>query len=166
MWAFLAFIPATASAEFVYAPHPGTVTATTYTSSGAFHGAVDISSGICNQWGVQSPFMGSVYWNVTVRSTNLVCYGSDGGGYSPNEAERTLPDGWRFRFWHFIRTSDSYDRTCARCTLGNEGATGNTSGVPLTHLQLNNLGTMDTSWYSGYTTKGEAIDADEIIGVL
>jgi hypothetical protein len=67
--------------------------------------------------------------------------------------------------WHFIRTSSSYDKTCDRCPIGNEGGTGNVTGA-LVHMQRDKAGTMDTSWYSGYTVKGEYVDTSETIGVF
>ncbi|HYO53020.1 hypothetical protein [Archangium sp.] len=161
--ASLALIPAAATAHTVKSPHPGTVTATTYYSSGAFHGAVDISSGRCNYWGVETGVVGSVSWNVTIRTTGVYCYGSGSG--NTNEAKHVWADGATFRLWHFIRTADSYDRTCDRCQVGNEGLASSSTG-PHTHLQQDRLGTNDTSWYSGYTTKGEVVDRTETIGVL
>jgi hypothetical protein len=159
----VALIPTAALAVTIYAPHPGTVTATTYYSSGSFHGAVDISSGRCNYWGVESPVHGTFSWNVTIRTTGIVCNGNGSG--NQNEAKHVFSDGTTFRMWHFIKTADSYDRTCDRCQVGNEGGTGNSTG-PHTHLQVDKNGTNDTSWYSGYTVKGEAVDRNEIIGVL
>ncbi len=152
--ASLALIPLTASAATtVTAPHPGTVTATTYTSSGAFHGAVDISSGRCGHGSVISPFAGAVYWNITLRTTALSCNIA-----SQNTAVHTWADGWTFRITNFLKSAASYDKTCDRCELGTEGLH--------THMGQDKAGTYDTSWYSGYTTKGEAIDASEVIGVL
>jgi hypothetical protein len=158
----LALVSTSASAN-VYAPHPGTVTATTYLSSGAFHGAVDLSSGRCNYWGVQVPLKGSYHWNVTIRTTGVVCYGN-GAGYQ-NEVKHTFADGRVIRLWHFIKTADSYDRTCDRCQIGNEGGTGLVTDVN-THIQVDRNGTVDTSWYAGYTVKGEDISAGELLGVL
>ena len=158
----LALIP-TAAVANMYAPHPGTVMATTYHSSGAFHGAVDISSGRCNYWGVRVPLAGSRFWNVTIRTTSVACFGSGSG--TQNEVKHVLADGWVVRMWHFIKTADSYDRTCDRCQIGNEGATGSVSSAH-THIQVDKNGTLDTSWYSGHTVKGEVIDAGELLGVL
>lgn len=162
--ASLALIPAAATAHTVKSPFPGTVTATTYYSSGTFHGAVDIGSGgRCNYWGAETGVVGSVYWNVTIRTTGIVCNGNGSG--NQNEAKHVWESGWTFRQWHWIKTADSYDRTCDRCQVGNIGGTGNSTG-PHAHLQQDKLGTNDTSWYSGYTTKGEAVDRSETIGVL
>lgn len=161
--ASLALIPVAATAHTVKSPHPGTVTATTYYSSGAFHGAVDISSGRCNYWGVETGVVGSVSWNVTIRTVGVYCNGTGSG--TQNEAAHTFADGYTFRLWHFIKTSDSFDRTCDRCQVGNEGGTGNATG-PHTHLQSDKSGTKDTSWYANYTVKGEAVDRTETIGVL
>ena len=162
--ASLAIIPVTVTAApTIKSPFPGTVTATTNYSSGKFHGAVDISSGRCNYWGAETGLVGSVKWDVTVRTTGVHCSGTGSG--TQNEAKHVLASGWTFRQWHFIKTSDSYDRTCDRCQVGNEGATGNSTG-PHAHLQHDKAGTNDTSWYSGYTTKGEAVDRTETIGVL
>jgi len=150
--ASLALIP-TALAS-VTAPHPGTVTATTYNSDGSFHGAVDISSGApCGYWGVQTGLVGSLFWNVTINSTATTCTAPTG-----NVAVHTFADGNAYRIIDFLKTAASYDKTCDRCTIGDEGVR--------THMQYNKNGTKDTSWYSGYTVKGEAIDAGEIIGVL
>jgi hypothetical protein len=159
----LALTPATALALNVYAPHYGAASATTYYSSGAFHGAVDVSSGTCNYWGVRVPLAGAYYWNVTIRTTGVYCYGSGSG--TQNEAKHVFTDGWTLRLWHFIKTADSYDRTCDRCRIGTEGATGNVTG-PHTHIQVDMNGTNDTSWYAGYTVPGEVIDPDELLGVL
>ena len=147
--ASLALLPTAASALTIKAPHPGTVTALTYYSSGSFHGAVDIASGSgCNYWGVETAVVGSVYWNITINTSTSVCSGN-GIGYH-NEARHVWADGWTFRLWHFNKTANSYDRTCDRCQVGNEGATGNAPS-PRTHLQQDKNGTRDTAWYSGLT---------------
>jgi hypothetical protein len=162
--ASLALIPSMAAAHTVKAPYPATVTATTYYSSGAFHGAIDVASGSgCGYWGVETGVVGSVSWNVTINTTGTVCYGNGSG--NQNEAKHVWADGWTFRLWHFLKTASSYDRTCDRCQVGDEGGTGNATG-PHTHLQQDKAGTKDTSWYSGYTSKGEAVDRSETLGVL
>jgi len=150
------FIPAAEASYIIKAPLPGTVTATTYYSSGAFHGAVDISSGRCNYWGVETGLVGSVSWNVTIRTTSTACYSSGSGNM--NEAKHVFANGWTFRIWNFIKTADSYDRTCDRCQIGNDSG--------MVHYQYDMSGTNDTSWYSGYTVKGEAVDRTETLGVL
>ena len=160
----LALLPAAAGAYEVGAPFPGTVTATTYYSSGSFHGAIDLSSSAaCGYWGVETAVNASLAWNVTIRTTSKVCYGNGSG--NQNEAKHVWADGWTFRLWHFNKTASSYDRTCDRCQVGDEGSTGNSTG-PHTHLQQDKAGTNDTSWYSGYTTKGEYVDRSETLGVL
>jgi hypothetical protein len=141
--ASLVLVPATSSAYTVRSPHPGTVTATTYYPSGAFHGAVDIS-GTCNYWGVETAVTATLFWNVTIRTTGIVCYGSGSG--TQNEAKHAFASGWTFRIWHFIKTATSYDRTCDRCQIGNVGGTGNVTS-PHTHLQYDKLGTNNTTWY-------------------
>ncbi|HEX8822181.1 MAG TPA: hypothetical protein VF794_19805 [Archangium sp.] len=156
--ASLALLPTAVSAHTVKGPHPGTVLATTYYSSGSFHGAVDIASGAsCNSWGVETGVVGSVYWNVTIQSTTTACVTSSGSG-NGNEARHHWADGWTFRVWHFVKTAASVDKTCDRCQVGDEGEH--------THFHQDKSGTKDTSWYSGYTTKGEAVDRTETIGVL
>jgi hypothetical protein len=161
--ASLALLPAAATAAYrVGAPFPGTVLTTTYSSSGSFHGAVDISSGQCNSWGVETGVVGSLHWNVTIRTTTLVCYSGSG---NQNEARHTFANGYSFRLWHFLKTADSYDRTCDRCQIGNEGGT-DTLGTPHVHLQYDNNGTRNTAWYSGYTTKGEFLDRGETVGYI
>jgi hypothetical protein len=162
--ACLALIPAAATASYrVGSPIPGTVVGTTYSSSGSFHGALDISSGQCNYWGVETGVVGSLSWNFTIRTTGVVCSGTGSG--TQNEVKHTFPDGYTFRIWHFIKTADSYDRTCDRCQVGNEGATGAATS-PHVHLQYDKLGTLNTSWYSAYATKGEYLDRGETIGYI
>jgi hypothetical protein len=161
--ASLALLPTAASALTIKAPHPGTVTALTYYSSGSFHGAVDISSGSCNYWGVETGVVGSYYWNITINTSINVCNGNGSG--NQNEAKLVLADGRVLRFWHFNKTANSYDRTCDRCQVGDEGGTGNATG-PHTHIQVDRNGTRDTSWYSGYITKGQQVDRTTTIGVL
>jgi len=36
----------------------------------------------------------------------------------------------------------------------------------MVHYQWDKNGTLDSSWYSSYTVKGEAVDRTETIGVL
>lgn len=159
----LALFPLGASALTVKAPHPGTVTATTRYSSGAFHGALDISSGSCKVWGVQTGVDASLKWNVTIRKVGTFCRGTGSG--TQNEAKHTFPSGWSFRLWHFIKTNKSVDKTCNRCQVGDEGGTGNATG-PHTHVQRDRFGTNDTSWYSRHTVRGERVDRSETIGVF
>ncbi|HYO51168.1 hypothetical protein [Archangium sp.] len=159
--ASLALGPTAMAAIRVASPISGTVPATTYTATGAFHGAVDVSTSRCNLDPVLAPFAG--FWDVTIRTTGVVCYGSGSG--NQNEAKHTFADGRVFRLWHFIATADSYDRTCDGCALGNVGATGNATG-PHVHMQVDKLGTNDTTWYSGYTVKGEFLDVGETVGYL
>ena len=162
--ASLALVPTVSAAHTVKGPHPGTVLATTYYSDGRYHGAVDIASGAsCNYWGVETGVVGSVYWNVTINLTGTVCSGIV--YENANTAVHTWADGWKFHLKHFIKTADSYDRTCDRCQVGNEGGTGQANG-PHTHLMQERNGVKDTSWYSGYTVQGEAVDRTETIGVL
>jgi hypothetical protein len=160
----LALIPAVSGAAYtVGAPFPGTVTATTYYSSGSFHGAVDLSSSAaCGYWGVETGIGASLSWNVTINTTGKVCYGNGSG--NQNEGKHTFANGYTFRQWHFLKSADSYDRTCNRCQLGDEGGTGNVTG-PHTHMQYDKAGSNSTSWYSG-TTKGEYLDRDEKVGTV
>ncbi|HYH95061.1 hypothetical protein [Hyalangium sp.] len=161
--AALALIPTAASAYRVGSPFPGDVTATTYYSSGSFHGAVDISSrNACGYWGVETGLVGSISWNVTIRTTTKVCYGNGSG--NQNEVKHTFANGYTLRQWHFLKTASSYDRTCDRCQIGDEGGTGNVTG-PHTHMQYDRSGTNSTSWYSG-TVKGEFLDRGETVGTV
>ncbi len=160
----LALLPATAGAAYeVGAPFPGTVTATTYYSSGTFHGAIDLSSSAaCGYWGVETAVKASLSWNVTIRTSTKVCYGNGSG--NQNEVKHTFSNGYTFRQWHFLKTASSVDKTCNRCQVGDEGGTGNVTG-PHTHMQYDKSGTNNTSWYSG-TTKGEYLDRDEKVGTV
>jgi hypothetical protein len=162
--AALALIPAAAGASLrVGSPFPGTVTATTYYSDGSFHGAVDVASGDgCSYWGVETGVYGSLSWNVTINTTGEVCYGSGSG--NQNEAKHTFADGHVFRLWHFIKTASSYDRTCDRCQVGDEGGTGHVTG-PHVHIQYDKGGSNNTAWYSG-TVKGEFLSRGETVGTI
>jgi hypothetical protein len=160
----LVLIPATALGSLrVGSPFPGTVTATTYYSSGTFHGAVDISSGQCYYWGVETGVVATLFWNVTINTTGVVCNGSGHG--NQNEAKHTFADDRIFRQWHFIKTASSYDRTCDRCQIGDEGGTGYVTG-PHTHMQYDRYGSNITSWYSSYTSKGEFLSRGETVGYI
>lgn len=162
--ASLAMLPSAAVASYrVGSPFPGTVTATTYYSSGSYHGAVDISSGTCNYWGVQTGVVGSMYWDVTIRTSGVYCNGTGSG--TQNEARHTFSNGYTFRLWHWIKTDQSFDRTCDRCQVGNEGGTGLATGAHV-HLQYDSAGTKNTSWYSSYTVKGEFLDRGETVGYV
>jgi len=158
----LALLPTAATAYPVVAPHAGTVTATTYYSSGTFHGAVDIASGTtCGLWIVTVPVKGSLSWNVTIRTTSKVCHGNGSG--NQNEVKHTFANGYTFRMWHFIYDAAlSKDKTCDRCGIGLEGGTGGVTG-PHTHMQYDKSGTNSTSWYSG-TVKGEYLESGDVIG--
>ncbi len=159
----LSLLPLSALALDVVAPHAGTVTATTYYSSGTFHGAVDVASGkACGSTPLYAPLKGLLAWNVTIRNTSRICYGDSAPG-NPNEAKHTFATGFTFRVRHFFRTAASVDKTCNQCELGDEGATG--TAAPNTHMQYDKSGTNSTSWYSG-TTKGEYLDRGEVIGSL
>jgi hypothetical protein len=152
--ASLALIPTALAGNGVTTPHPGTATTLTYNDDGSFHGAVDITPNApCGYWAVSTAFVGSFFWNVTINSTATTCSAPTG-----NVAVHTFSDGRAFRVRDFLRTSASIDKTCDRCTIGDAG--------PFTHVQYNKNGTKDTSWYSGYTTKGEVLDAGENIGVI
>lgn len=162
--AALALIPAVATAAYrVGSPFPGTVTATTYYSNGDPHRAVDISSGRCNYWGVETGVVGRLFWNVTINTYGVVCEGSGSG--NQNEAKHTFGNGNVFRLWHFIANSDSVDKTCDRCQVGNEGGTGRASG-PHVHLEFDVNGTNSTAWYSSYTVRGEFLDRGETVGYI
>ena len=163
--ASLALLPTAATAHTVKAPHPGKVVVLTYYPSGTFHGAVDIASGDgCNYWGVQTAVVGSVYWNITINSATSVCIGD--GSSLRNEARHIWADGWSFRIWHFNKTASSYDRTCDRCQVGDEGATGLANSLgPRTHLHQDKNGTRDTSWYAGLSV-GDVVTTATTLGAL
>lgn len=166
--ASLALIPAAATAAYqVGSPIPGTVKTTTTSPSGAFHGAVDISSGRCGYWGADTGVVGSLSWDITIRDPNVLCYGS--GIPSPseyNEARHIFANGFSFRVRHFIKTADSYGRTCDRCMIGNEGSTTGSLGIPHIHVQYDINGTNSTAWYSSYTVQGEFLDRGETVGYV
>ena len=155
----LAILPSPTIAYEVRSPCPGTVTTTTYYSDGSPHKAVDIAPGSCNYWGAETGLVGSFRWTVTINTTGVVCEGNGSG--NQNEAKTTFASGWSFRQWHFIKTSDSYTRTCDRCQVGNIGGTGHVTG-PHAHLQRDKSGTLDTSWY--VVKKGQSVTRSTTIG--
>ncbi|HEX5751236.1 MAG TPA: hypothetical protein VFZ09_33745 [Archangium sp.] len=155
--------PATALAvRNVGAPLAGTVAATTYTSSGAYHGAVDIDGGTCGTTPITTGVAGSLAWNVVINTPETLCYTALTG--PQNVAKHLFADGFTFRLMDFNRTGQTYDRTCDRCNIGAAGD----AGIPANslHLQRDKSGTKDTSWYAGYATGGEALSLGELIGVL
>lgn len=152
--ASLALIPTALAGNGVQAPNSGTVTALTYNPDGTFHGAVDITPNTpCGYWGITTGFVGTFYWNVTINSTATTC-----SAPTNNVALHTFSDGRAFRVKDFLRTSSSVDKTCDRCQIGDSGF--------VTHVQVNKNGTKDTSWYSGFVTRGQFVDAGELIGVI
>jgi hypothetical protein len=151
-------LPTAALAVTIKAPHPGVVSIG-YPATG-----VDIASGSCNYWGVETGMVGSVYWNVTIRTTASYCNTGNGSG-NQNEAKHTFADGWVFRLWHFNKTAASVDKTCDRCQVGDEGSTGNSTGAH-TRLMVARSGTMDTSWFQGYVVNGQRVDRTTTIGVF
>jgi murein DD-endopeptidase MepM/ murein hydrolase activator NlpD len=156
-------LPGTVDAHYVHAPANGTVTATTYYSSGTFHGAVDIAPGAsgCGITAMNTAVVQTKFWDVTIRTSSKVCYGN-GSGHQ-NEAAASYANGWKFRQWHFNRSGSSYDRTCDRCTIGVLGGTGLASG-PHAHLQYDRYGTKSTSWYS--VSKGRYVYKTSTVGYL
>jgi hypothetical protein len=149
--ACLALVPTTVAAYQVYAPFPGTVRL--HRGLSGIPNAVDIvSRNACGYWGVETGVVGSLSWNVTIRTTGVVCYGSGSG--NQNEVKHLFADGYTFRQWHFIKTANSYDRTCDRCQIGDEGGTGNVT-TPHAHLQRDKNGTLDTSWISPDLVEGQ-----------
>jgi len=150
-----------AQASAVRASHPGRVTAADYTQTGTLHGAVDITAADCTPWSINPGLTGSMFWNVTIRTSVLSCRGTASGTH--NEVKHVFADGTAFRVWHFNRSASSYDRTCDRCDIGNLGATGNVT-APTTHYQVDKLGTRDTSWYT--VELGDTVSAGTIIGYL
>ncbi len=154
-----AILPSPTVAYEVRSPCPGTVTTTTNYSDGSPHKAVDIAPGSCNYWGAETGVVGSFRWTVTIKTTGAICEGNGSG--NQNEAKTTFASGWTFRQWHFIKTSDSYNRTCDRCQVGNIGGTGRVTG-PHAHLQRDKAGTLDTSWY--VVKKGQSVTRSTTIG--
>ncbi|HYO53019.1 hypothetical protein [Archangium sp.] len=153
----MALVPTTAPGAYtVGSPLAGTVRTTTYYSSGAFHGAVDISNGPCGTNPITTGVVGSLSWNVTLRTTGIAC---DMAGGTQNEAAHTFADGYTFRLLQFNKSANSYDRTCDRCSIGIEGPDH-------IHLQRDRNGTNITTWYSGYTTVGEFLSLGETVGVF
>ncbi|AKI98609.1 Peptidase, M23/M37 family [Archangium gephyra] len=161
--ALAALAPATALAvRNVGAPLAGTVAATTYSSSGAYHGAVDIDGGTCGTTPITTGVAGTLAWNVVINTASTLCYTAMTG--AQNVARHTFADGFTFRLMNFNRTAQTFDRTCDRCNIGAAGD----AGIPANslHLQRDKSGTKDTSWYAGYATVGEALSLGELVGVL
>jgi hypothetical protein len=159
----VAAIPATALAHYVKSPLGGTVTATTYYSSGSFHGALDIAgpASTCGSTSVTTAVAQTKFWDVTIRTSSRVCYGNGSG--NENSAVASYTNGWKFRQFHFNRSSASYDRTCDRCYVGTHGGTGRATG-PHSHIQYDRYGTRSTSWYS--VSRGRYVDRSTNVGYL
>ncbi|KFA92967.1 hypothetical protein [Archangium violaceum] len=161
--ALAALVPAASpAARNVGAPLAGTVAATTYSSSGAFHGAVDIDGGTCGTTPITTGVAGSLAWNVVINTPSTLCGTAMTG--PQNVAKHTFADGFTFRLMDFNKTGQTFDRTCDRCNIGAAGD----KGIPANslHLQRDKSGTKDTSWYAGYSTVGEALSLGELVGVL
>jgi hypothetical protein len=150
-------------AHYVKSPVNGTVTATTYYSSGALHAAVDIAPGAsnCGIKGVTTAVAQSKFWDVTINTGWKVCYGNGNG--NQNQAVASYSYGWKFRQYHFNKSGSSYDRTCDRCIIGTVGGTGWASG-PHSHLQYDKYGTKSRSWYT--TAKGRYVYTTTSVGYL
>jgi hypothetical protein len=153
--ATLALLPTAATAARVYATDSGMAT--------VFNDVTIKVSSHCGYWGAETGVVGSYYWNVTIWTTGVVCNGSGSGNH--NEVKYTSAEGWTFRQWHFIKTSDSYDRTCDRCQIGDIGGTGNVTG-PTVRFIKDKSGTRDTSWYSGYVTNLQQVSRGDTLGYI
>jgi hypothetical protein len=158
-----AFVPSAVEARSVKGPlNSSTVTSTAYRRSGAWHGAIDIAAAAstCGKATVTTAAVGTLYWNVTIRTSSKVCYGN--GSSRVNEATHAFSYGWKFRQYHFVKSGSSYDRTCDRCVIGYHGGTGNVTG-PHSHLQRDKYGTKSASWISAkrgaYVTRSTTVGA-------
>ena len=154
--------PLAFAAHTVGAPLAGTVTATTYSTSGAYHGAVDIRGGACGQTPVYTGVVGSLSWTVTIKSSATGCGSSLS---AQNEASHTFGTGWTFRLRGFVNSAGSISRTCDRCNIGTAFNFSGDAIVEPLHLQHDKLGTRDSQWYVG-TVKGEALSLGEVVGYL
>lgn len=157
--ASLSLAPTALAGYGVNAPFPGKVKL--HKNASLIPYAVDIYSGSCGYWGVDTAVVGSLSWDVTIRTTGLVCNGSGSG--SQNEVKHVFADGATFRQWHFAKNAYSYDRTCDRCIIGDEGGTGNVTSA-LSHLQYDRSGTMLTGWLSPDLVDGQSVSGS--IGYL
>jgi hypothetical protein len=158
-----ALLPTSLPAATVQSPIDGTVTALTYYTSGAFHGAVDIRGGTCGQTPINPGISGSLSWVVTLKSTATTCGSSLS---AQNEAAHSFASGVTYRVRSFLKSSGSYSRTCDRCNIGTAFLFSGDSLVDPLHLQVDKYGTKNTAWYAGYTTRGEFISAGEVVGVI
>lgn len=89
------------------------------------------SRNACGYWGVETGVVASLSWNVTIRTTDVVCYGNGSG--NQNEVKHTFANDYVFRQWHFLKEPTSYDLTCDRCQIGDEGGTGQRHRPPHPH---------------------------------
>ncbi len=154
-------VPAAAKAAYVKSPLDGVVVATTYYSSGSFHGALDIAgpSSTCGTGGVTTGVVQTKFWTIRIHTTARVCYGNGSG--NENSATAAYGNGWSFRQFHFNRSANSRSRTCDRCVIGTHGGTGHATG-PHAHVQYDRYGTRSTSWYS--VGRGRSVSRATTIG--
>jgi len=153
--AMAVLVPATApGARFVGAPLAGTAALPS--------GAVKLSGGTCGSTPLNTGVTGSLSWNVVINTPSTLCFTAMTG--AQNVARHTFADGYTFRLRYFNRTAQTYDRTCDRCNIGAAGDAGIPAGS--VQLQRDKSGTLDTSWYAGYTNPGEFLSAGELTGYL
>ena len=159
----LTLAPLALAARPVQAPLAGTVSATTYSSSGAYHGAVDLQGGSCGQTPVSTGAAGSLIWKLTIPSEATGCGGSLA---AQNEALHDFGGGWSFRLRGFLRPAGSAHKTCDRCDIGKAYRFyGNANVEQALHLQYDKMGTRDAQWYAGTTMRG-ALSDGEYVGSL
>ncbi len=161
-----ALAPSSVEAHTRYVKGPLTssvVTSTAYRTSGAWHGAIDIagSQSSCGSATVTTAAVGTLYWNVTIRTSSKVCYGN--GSSNVNEASHSFAYGWKFRQYHFVKSGSSYDRTCDRCAIGYHGGTGNVTG-PHSHLQRDKYGTKSAGWI--WAKRGASVTRSTTVGAF
>lgn len=134
-----------------------TVTATTYYSSGNYHGAVDQSrNGAC--WLNDSD--AARYHRGSIQASRYYSYiggcgrycgnnlGSTCNGGAGNLITTTGSNGWDWRQMHInYLAGTSRSKTCTRCAFGLIGSTGNSSGGHA-HVENRRYGTKSTAWMS------------------
>lgn len=135
------------------------VTATTYYSSGNYHGAMDQAKQGGGCW--TSDSAAARYHRGSINASRYYQYVGGCGKYCGNNLGSTCnggagnmirtigANGWDWRQMHInYLGGHSKSKTCNRCSFGLIGSTGNSSAGHA-HVENRRYGTKTTAWMSG-----------------